>query len=100
MGDDVWENIARELGYTTLEIDMKFKNEDEPFTKLLDDYKKRGGSPNDFISAMYSVGRNANISGYEQRLRDAFPSTSGAEFRDELGGHPGEFIKVMFHKEF
>ena len=93
MGDDVWEDIARALGYTPLEIDMKFKDTDEPFTKLLEDYKKRGGSPNDFISAMYSVGRNANIGSFERRIRDVLPSSDVREVEDDVAGCAGKFIR-------
>ena len=89
LGDDVWEDIARALGYTPLEIDMKFKDSDEPFTKLLEDYKKRGGSPNDFISAMYSVGRNANLGVFERRIRDVLPSSDVREVEDDVTGCAG-----------
>jgi hypothetical protein len=91
LGDGVWEDIARGLGYTPLEIDMKFKDSDEPFMKLLNDYKKRGGSANDFISAMYSVGRNANLSSFEKRLRDVLPSSDVREVEDDVAGCAGEF---------
>ena len=89
LGDDVWEGIARALGYTPLEIDMKFKDLDQPFTKLLEDYKKRGGSPNDFISAMYSVGRNANLSNFERRIRDVLPSSDVSEVEDDVAACAG-----------
>ena len=73
---------------------MKFKDSDEPFTKLLEDYKKRGGSANDFISAMYSVGRNAHLSSFERRLRDILPSSSDREVEDDVAGCAGELSLI------
>lgn len=93
LGDGAWEDIARALGYTSLEIDMKFKNEDDPLGKLLDDYKKRGGSANDFISAMFSVGRSANLNSlgsFERQLLDELPSSSQREVEDDMIGYAGE----------
>ena len=78
---------------------MKFKDSDEPFTKLLEDYKKRGGSANDFISAMYSVGRNANLSSFERRLRDILPSSSDREVEDDVAGCAGELSLISLVTE-
>ncbi|XP_028395283.1 uncharacterized protein LOC114519360 [Dendronephthya gigantea] len=92
LGDGVWEDIARALGYTSLEIDMKFKDQDDPFTKLRDDYKKRGGNANDFIAAMYSVGRSANVNSFgsvERRLLDELPSSSQRNVEDDMIGYAG-----------
>ena len=91
LGDGVWEDVARALGYTSLEIDMKFKDSDEPFTKLLDDYKKRGGNANDFISAMYTVGRNANLISFEQRLRTVLLESGRGEVEDDVAACAGMF---------
>ena len=75
---------------------MKFKDSDEPFSKLLGDYKKRGGSANDFISAMYTVGRNANISSFEQRLRNVLPDSSRGDVEDDVAAHAGRFERLCF----
>lgn len=88
LGDDVWEDIARALGYTALEIDMKFKGEAEPLEKLVKDYKRRGGSPNDLITAMYTVGRKENIREYEQRIRSVLPEGESSS-EDDVVGHNG-----------
>ena len=66
---------------------MKFRDEVDRFLKLLDDYKKRGGNPNDFISAMYKIGRKEKVCEYEQKLRNALPV--GEDLNDDLIGHDG-----------
>ena len=87
--DGVWEDIARNLGYTQLEIDMKFKGEDDPLMKLLEDYKKRGGSPNEFISTMYKIGRKENVNAFEERIRQVLPEQD-SDLEDNMAGKNGE----------
>lgn len=86
LGDDIWKDVALGLGYTELEIDLKFKGEDEPIAKLLDDFKKRGGNANDFISAMYKVGRGRNLENFRNR---SLSSGSENEIEDDLRGFAG-----------
>lgn len=88
LGDDVWKDIARAIGYTSFEIDMKFKDEVDPLKKLLDDYKKRGGSSNDFITAMYRIGRKEYVSIYERRLKNALPEGERI-LEDDMVGQNG-----------
>ena len=56
MGDEVWEDIAHALRYTQAEI-TKIASSADPMTELLANYKRRGGQPYEFISAMYSIGQ-------------------------------------------
>ena len=55
------QDLARALRYTKVEID-KIASSTDPMRELLDNYKRRGGQPHEFISAMYSIGQNKTSS--------------------------------------
>lgn len=44
-----WKVLARVLKFTKHEIKTKFKTQPEPFLAILDFYKARGGSPEEFM---------------------------------------------------
>ena len=59
MGDEVWEDLAKSLRYTQVEIN-KIATSDDPMTELIANFKRRGGQPHEFISAMYNIGQFKN----------------------------------------
>jgi hypothetical protein len=56
MGDEVWEDLAKALRYTQVEIN-KIASSVDPMTELVANYKRRGGQSHEFISAMYNIGQ-------------------------------------------
>ncbi|XP_032235104.2 uncharacterized protein LOC116616958 [Nematostella vectensis] len=82
MGDEVWEEIAKALRYTQAEI-TKLAASTEPMTELLANYKRRGGQPHEFISAMYSIGQYRNRLHGQPRMIG--PGSSAVALEEERG---------------
>ena len=55
MGDDVWHEVAENLGYTPREI-TNFNSNDDPMAAVVADYKRRGGMPHQFTTALPKTG--------------------------------------------
>lgn len=55
--DHMWRELALALGYNRLEIQTKFSAQLEPIHEMLADFMSRGGTPDEFTSAMYKVAR-------------------------------------------
>ena len=60
MGDEVWHEVAESLGYTPKEI-SNFSGCDNPMAAVIADYKRRGGMPHQFISALYKTGSPGSL---------------------------------------
>lgn len=60
MGDEVWHEVAESLGYTPKEI-SNFSGCDDPMAAVIADYKRRGGTPHKFISALYKTGSPGSL---------------------------------------
>lgn len=60
MGDDVWHEVAENLGYTRWEINS-LNSSDNPMAAVIADYKRRGGMPHQFILALYNTGSPGNM---------------------------------------
>ena len=60
MGDDVWHEVAEHLGYTPREI-TNLNSNDNPMAAVIADYKRRGGMPHQFITALYKTGSPGNM---------------------------------------
>lgn len=60
MGDEVWHEVAESLGYTPKEI-SNLSGCDNPMAAVIGDYKRRGGTPLQFISALYKTGSPGNL---------------------------------------
>lgn len=60
MGDEVWHEVAEQLGYTPREI-SNFSTNDNPMAAVITDYKRRGGIPHQFITALYKTGSPGNV---------------------------------------
>ncbi|KAL9956627.1 hypothetical protein ACROYT_G038133 [Oculina patagonica] len=60
MGDEVWHEVAENLGYTPREIN-NLSSCDNPLAAVIADYKRRGGIPHQFITALYKTGTPGNM---------------------------------------
>ena len=67
--EERWKELAITLGYTRNEINMKFSN-DNPIEQILTDFMSRGGDDNDFIQAIYEVGRRLKLIPYDQIMEN------------------------------
>lgn len=76
MGDEVWHEVAENLGYTPREIG-NFNCNDNPIAAVIADYKRRGGVPHQFITALYKTGTPGNMT------RQQMLSRSGSTRMDE-----------------
>ena len=76
MGDEVWHEVAENLGYTPREI-SNFNSNDNPIAAVITDYKRRGGMPRQFITALYKTGTPGNMT------RQKMLSGSGSTRIDE-----------------
>ena len=72
MGDEVWHDVAKQLGYTPREI-SNFSTNDNPMEAVIRDYKRRGGIPHQFITALYKTGSPGNV--VKQKMNNRTGST-------------------------
>nr|XP_006817691.1 PREDICTED: uncharacterized protein LOC100373718 [Saccoglossus kowalevskii] len=56
-----WKIFARELGFTRHEISNKLTMCTDPLTQILNLYMRRGGTPEEFVQAMYDVNRKVRM---------------------------------------
>ena len=84
MGDEVWHEVAKQLGYTPREI-SNFSTNDNPMAAVIADYKRRGGIPHQFITALYKTGSPGNV--VKQKMNNRTGSTRMVE-----GDTPGESL--------
>lgn len=84
MGDEVWHEVAKQLGYTPREI-SNFSTNDNPMAAVIADYKRRGGIPHQFITALYKTGSPGNV--VKQKINNRIGSTRMVE-----GDTPGESL--------
>ena len=84
MGDEVWHEVAKQLGYTPREI-SNFSTNDNPMAAVIADYKRRGGIPHQFITALYKTGSPGNV--VKQKMNSRIGSTRMVE-----GDTPGESL--------
>ena len=84
MGDEVWHEVAKQLGYTPREI-SNFSTNDNPMAAVIADYKRRGGIPHQFINALYKTGSPGNV--VKQKMNSRIGSTRMVE-----GDTPGESL--------
>ena len=84
MGDEVWHEVAKQLGYTPREI-SNFSTNDNPMVAVIADYKRRGGIPHQFITALYKTGSPGNV--VKQKMNSRIGSTRMVE-----GDTPGESL--------
>ena len=71
MGDEVWHEVAQNLGYTPREIN-NLSSCNNPMAAVIADYKRRGGMPHQFITALYKTGTPGNM------IKQHMPSRSGS----------------------
>ena len=76
MGDEVWHDVAKQLGYTPREI-SNFSTNDNPMAAVITDYKRRGGIPHQFITALYKTGSPGNV--MKQKMNNRTGSTRMVE---------------------
>ena len=76
MGDEVWHDVAKQLGYTPQEI-SNFSTNDKPMAAVIADYKRRGGIPHQFITALYKTGSPGNV--VKQKMNNRTGSTRMVE---------------------
>ena len=72
MGDEVWHDVAKQLSYTPREI-SNFSTNDNPMAAVIADYKRRGGIPHQFITALYKTGSPGNV--VKQKMNNRIGST-------------------------
>ena len=72
MGDEVWHDVAKQLAYTPREI-SNFSTNDNPMAAVIADYKRRGGIPHQFITALYKTGSPGNV--VKQKMNNKIGST-------------------------
>ncbi|XP_074647770.1 uncharacterized protein LOC141903533 isoform X2 [Tubulanus polymorphus] len=59
--DDNWKVFAKHLGFTAHEVNHKLGSTMDPFAFMLSIFQTRGGTPDEFVQALYEVGRNIRL---------------------------------------
>lgn len=67
--DNNWKKFARHIGFTRSEIHGKLQYSADPFFAMVNLYQERGGTPEEFVQALYEVSRDL-------RIRTASPTAS------------------------
>ncbi|XP_067932346.1 uncharacterized protein [Watersipora subatra] len=68
--DENWKTFAKHLGFTKHEIKNRLSSTTDPFALIMGAFQARGGSPDEFVQALYAVGR-------EFRIGDSTPTSIG-----------------------
>ncbi|XP_046990060.1 uncharacterized protein LOC124595385 [Schistocerca americana] len=58
-----WKKFAQHIGFTKNEIKNKLQYADDPFLMMMNMYNGRGGTPEEFVQALYAVSRDLRING-------------------------------------
>lgn len=53
--------FARYIGFTSQEIRSRLQNSPDPFLTMMNVYQQRGGTPEEFVEALYSVSRDLRM---------------------------------------
>ena len=61
MEDTNWKHFANYIGFTKQEIKGKLQHSPDPFLTMMNLYQNRGGTPEEFVQALYSVSRDMNL---------------------------------------
>jgi len=56
-----WKKFASYIGFTRQEIKSKLQFSGDPFLSMMNLYQERGGTPEEFVQALYSVSRDNNL---------------------------------------
>eukprot|EP00090_Calanus_glacialis_P008679 TRINITY_DN17039_c0_g1_i1.p1 TRINITY_DN17039_c0_g1~~TRINITY_DN17039_c0_g1_i1.p1 ORF type:complete len:960 (-),score=170.98 TRINITY_DN17039_c0_g1_i1:174-3053(-) len=56
-----WKKFASYIGFTKQEIKSKLQFSGDPFLSMMNLYQERGGTPEEFVQALYSVSRDNNL---------------------------------------
>lgn len=74
-----WKHFASYIGFTKQEIRSKLQYADDPFLSMMNLYQNRGGTPEEFVQALYSVSRDMSVGtsgGGSTKSQDTPGSTS------------------------
>ena len=101
--EDRWRAFARQLGFTDYEM-TKLALSREPFQAVVISYQARGGSPEEFVQALYEISLKLRMSGDISSNDTNVPSltpqssfgSSNQEDEDDVfdtapGNHVGDF---------
>lgn len=69
-----WKKFAQYIGFTKLEIKTKLNYSPDPFLVMVNLYQARGGTPEEFVQALYAVSRQLRL----QANDGSQASTSGS----------------------
>ncbi|UYV71833.1 hypothetical protein LAZ67_9000607 [Cordylochernes scorpioides] len=58
-----WKKFANHIGFTKNEIETKLMYTADPFLAMVNLYQTRGGTPEEFVQALYEVSRTVNLKG-------------------------------------
>ncbi|XP_063230691.1 uncharacterized protein LOC134535489 [Bacillus rossius redtenbacheri] len=56
-----WKKFAQYIGFTKNEIKSKFQYSSDPFLAMMNTYSERGGTPEEFIQALYAASRDLRL---------------------------------------
>lgn len=74
-----WKRFAQHIGFTKSEIKTKFQYSPDPFLAIMNTYGARGGTPEEFMQALYAVSRDLNLSaGMSASLSDVANSSQSS----------------------
>jgi len=59
--DENWKKFASYIGFTRQEIKAKLQFSGDPFLSMMNLYQERGGTPDEFVQALYAVSRDNNL---------------------------------------
>jgi len=59
--DENWKKFAGYIGFTRQEIKSKLQHSGDPFLSMMNLYQERGGTPDEFVQALYAVSRDNNL---------------------------------------
>jgi len=59
--DENWKKFASYIGFTRQEIKSKLQYSGDPFLSMMNLYQERGGTPDEFVQALYAVSRDNNL---------------------------------------
>ncbi|XP_013792671.1 uncharacterized protein LOC106476569 [Limulus polyphemus] len=78
MEDNNWKKFARHIGFTKNEIHRKLMYSPDPFLTMVNLYQSRGGTPEEFVQALYQVSRQLNIQGADESSGKSSPGSASS----------------------
>jgi len=78
MEESNWKHFANYIGFTRQEIKSKLQHSPDPFLTMMNLYQNRGGTPEEFVQALYSVSRDMNMGSSSASNKSGTPGSTSS----------------------